>query len=69
MQIIKSLFFNIFLYLGIIFVFILAIPTLIMPSKFALLCGKFLAYYIIFILKILLNTEVIFSRARKLEKS
>jgi 1-acyl-sn-glycerol-3-phosphate acyltransferase len=68
MQIIKSLFFNIFLYLGIIFVFILAIPTLIMPSKFALLCGKFLAYYIIFILKILLNTEVIFHGLENLKK-
>ncbi len=68
MQIIKSLFFNIFLYLGIIFIFILAIPTLIMPSKFALLCGKFLAYYIIFILKILLNTKVIFHGLENLKK-
>ena len=60
MQFIKSIFFNIFLYLGIILVLILAIPTLFLPSRFALYCGKFLAYYIILILKIFLNTRVIF---------
>ena len=43
MQFIKSLVFNIFLYIGIILVFILAIPTLILPAKFTLYCGKFLA--------------------------
>ena len=60
MQFIKSLVFNIFLYVGIILVFILAIPTLILPAKFTLYCGKFLAYYIILILKLFLNTKVIF---------
>jgi len=60
MQFIRSLIFNIFLYLGIILVLILAIPTLFLPAKFALYCGKFLAYYIILILKIFLNTKVIF---------
>jgi len=33
MQFIKSLIFNIFLYFGLIFIFILAIPTLILPNK------------------------------------
>ena len=69
MQFIKSLFFNIFLYTGIILVFILAIPTLILPSKFALYCGKFLAYYIILILNFFLNTRVIFHGLENLNKT
>jgi 1-acyl-sn-glycerol-3-phosphate acyltransferase len=68
MQFIKSLVFNIFLYVGIILVFILAIPTLILPSKFALYCGKFLAYYIILILRLILNTRVIFHGLKNLKK-
>ena len=56
MQFIKSLVFNIFLYSGIIVVLITAIPTLLLPAKFALYCGKFLAYYIILLLKIFLKT-------------
>ena len=60
MQFIKSLIFNIFLYVGIILVFILAIPTLILPAKFTLYCGKFLAYYIILILRLVLSTRVVF---------
>ncbi len=68
MQFIKSLIFNIFLYAGIILIFILAIPTLILPVKFTLFCGKFLAYYIIFILRLFLNTKVIFHGLENLKK-
>ena len=68
MQLIKSLVFNIFLYVGIILVFILAIPTLILPVKFTLYCGKFLAYYIILILRLFLNTKVIFHGLQNLQK-
>tara|TARA_B110000027_G_scaffold126411_1_gene144732 strand:+ start:62 stop:769 length:708 start_codon:yes stop_codon:yes gene_type:complete len=68
MQFIKSLFFNFFLYSGIILVFVLAIPTLILPNKFTLYCGKFLAYYIILILKLFLNTKVIFHGLENLKK-
>ena len=68
MQFIKSLVFNLFLYLGIIIVFFLAIPTLILPNKFTLLCGKFLAYYIIFILKLFLNTKVVYHGIENLKK-
>ena len=68
MQFIKSLIFNFFLYLGIIFVFLIAIPTLILPSKLTLYCGKFLAYYIIFILRVILNTKVIFHGKENLKK-
>ena len=68
MQFIKSLFFNSFLYIGIIVIFILAIPTLILPAKFTLYCGKFLAYYIILILRLFLNTKVIFHGRENLKK-
>ena len=68
MQFLKSLIFNIFLYSGIIIVFFLAIPTLLLPNKFALYCGKFLAYYIILILKIILNTNVVFHGLENLKK-
>ena len=71
MRFIKSLFFNILLYFGIILVFILALPTLILPAKYTLYCGKFLAYYLILILRLVLNTKVIFhglENLRKVEK-
>jgi|TARA_B110000027_G_scaffold23408_1_gene25325 1-acyl-sn-glycerol-3-phosphate acyltransferase len=68
MQFIRSFIFNIFLYSGIILVLILAIPTLFLPAKFALFCGKFLAYYIILILKIFLNTKVFFHGLENLKK-
>jgi 1-acyl-sn-glycerol-3-phosphate acyltransferase len=69
MQFLKSLFFNLFLYLGIILVFILAIPTLFLPSKFTLYFGKILAYYIIIILRIILNTKVVFHGLENLKKT
>ncbi len=68
MQFIRSLIFNFFLYLGIILVLISAIPTLLLPAKLILYCGKFLAYYIIFILRIFLNTKVIFHGLGNLKK-
>ena len=68
MQFVRSLIFNIFLYLGIIFVLIFAIPTLFLPPRFALSCGKFLAYYIILILRVFLNTRVIFHGLENLKK-
>jgi len=68
MQFIKSLFFNFFLYIGIIIVFVAALPTLILPAKFTLYCGKFLAYYIILLLRLILNTKVIFHGLENLQK-
>ena len=68
MQFIKSLVFNIFLYLGLIVIFILAIPTLILPDKFTLFFGKLSASYIVFLLKIILNTNVIFHGLENLKK-
>ena len=64
MQFLKSLIFNIFLYLGLIAIFILAIPTLFLPEKFTLFSAK----YIIFLLKIILNTKVEFHGLDNLKK-
>jgi 1-acyl-sn-glycerol-3-phosphate acyltransferase len=64
----RSLLFNIFLYFGIILVFILAFPTLFLPNRFTLYFGKFLANYIIWILKIFLNTKVIYHGLDNLNK-
>ena len=58
MLLIRSLLFNFFLYAGIIFIFLIAFPALFLPSKVTLLFGKFLGYYVIFILRIFLNTKV-----------
>tara|TARA_B100001093_G_scaffold105788_1_gene98097 strand:- start:6 stop:713 length:708 start_codon:yes stop_codon:yes gene_type:complete len=68
MQFIKSLIFNIFLYLGLILIFILAIPTLIMPNRFTIFFGKLSAQYIVLLLKIVMNTKVIFHGEENLKK-
>ena len=43
MQLLRLIVFNILFYFVIFFVFILAIPTLILPNKTTLICGKILA--------------------------
>ena len=58
MLFLRSLLFNFFLYIGITFIFLIAIPTLFLPSKFTLLFGKFLGHYVILIVRIFLNTRV-----------
>ena len=68
MLLIRSLIFNIFLYVGLILIFILAIPTLILPSKFTIFFGRVSAKYLVFILKIILNTKVIFHGVENLKK-
>ena len=68
MQLIRSLIFNIFLYVGLMIIFILAIPTLILPSKFTLFFGRVSAKYIVLILRIILNTKVIFHGIENLKK-
>jgi 1-acyl-sn-glycerol-3-phosphate acyltransferase len=60
MLLFRSLLFNIFLYTGIVFIFLIAIPTLFLPQKFTLTFGKFLGHYVVFIIKIFLNTKVEF---------
>ena len=68
MQFIRSLIFNLFLFSGIILIYILAIPTLLLPSKFTLFFGKILAHYIILILRIFLNTKIIYHGLENLKK-
>ena len=68
MQLIRSLIFNIFLYVGLIIIFILAIPTLFLPSKFTIFFGRLSAKYIVLILRIILNTKVIFHGVENLKK-
>ena len=58
MQFLRSLLFNIFLYTGIILVFLIALPTLFLPPIFTLMFGKFLGHYVIFIVRLFLNTKV-----------
>jgi len=68
MQFLKSLIFNIFLYAGLVTIFILAIPTLFLPDKFTLFFGRLSAKYIVFLLKIILNTKVVFHGLVNLKK-
>jgi 1-acyl-sn-glycerol-3-phosphate acyltransferase len=58
MLLLKSLVFNLFLYTGIVAVFLIALPSLLLPPKFTLLFGKLLGHYVIFIVKFFLNTKI-----------
>tara|TARA_Y100000590_G_scaffold336379_1_gene383047 strand:- start:406 stop:1113 length:708 start_codon:yes stop_codon:yes gene_type:complete len=60
MLLLRSLLFNFFLYTGIVVVFLIALPSLLLPPKITLLFGKFLGHYVVFIVKIFLNTKVEF---------
>ena len=69
MLLIRSLLFNFFLYVGIIFVFVIAIPALFLPTKITLLFGKFLGHYVVFIVKIFLSTKVEFKGIENIPNS
>ena len=69
MLLLRSLLFNIFLYLGIVFVFLVALPTLLLPSRFTLYFGKFLGGYVVLIVKIFLSTKVEFRGINNIPKS
>ena len=60
MSLLRSLLFILFLYTGIIVVFLIAMPALFLPTKITLLFGKFLGHYVVFVVKIFLNTKVEF---------
>ena len=68
MQFIRSILFTILFYLTLILVFIIAIPTLILPSKFTIFFGRLSAKYIVLILRLILNTKVIFHGVENLKK-
>mgnify|MGYP001282908940 CR=1 FL=1 len=69
MSLIRSLLFNLFLYAGIVFVFLIALPALVLPAKITLLFGKFLGHYVIFVVKIFLNTKVEFKGIENIPKT
>ena len=69
MLFLRSLLFNLVLYTGIILVFLIALPTLFLPPKFTLLFGKFLGHYVVFIVKIFLNTKVEFKGIENIPKN
>ena len=69
MLLVRSLLFNFFLYAGIIFVFVIAIPALFLPTKITLLFGKFLGHYVVFIVKIFLSTKVEFKGIENIPKN
>ncbi len=68
MQFIRSLLFTILFYLILILVFILALPTLILPRKTTLICGKILAHIIISLLRFILGIKVTFYGIENLKK-
>ena len=55
MPLLRSLLFNIFFYTGVIVVFLIALPALILPAKITLIFGKILGHYVVFIVRIFLN--------------
>jgi len=69
MLLLRSLLFNLFLYSGIIIVFLIAIPSLFLPAKITLLFGKFLGHYVVFIVRFFLNTKVEFKGLENIPKS
>ena len=69
MLLVRSLLFNFFLYAGIIFVFVIAIPALFLPTKITLIFGKFLGHYVVFIVKVFLNTGVEFKGIENIPKN
>tara|TARA_Y100000590_G_C15559994_1_gene954352 strand:- start:240 stop:947 length:708 start_codon:yes stop_codon:yes gene_type:complete len=69
MHFLRSLLFNIFLYTGIVIVFLIACPALFLPAKVTLLFGKFLGYYVVFIVRIFLNTKVEFRGIENIPKT
>jgi len=69
MPILRSLLFNFFIYAGIILVFLIALPSLFLPTKITLLFGKFLGHYVIIIVRIFLNTKVEFKGIENIPKT
>ena len=64
----RSLLFNIFLYLGIALASVVATLFLFFKDKYVLFLGRFLSHYVIWILKIFLNTKIEFKGLENLKK-
>ena len=69
MLLLRSLLFNLFLYAGIVTVFLIALPTLFLPPQFALFFGKCLGHYVVFIVRIFLGTKVEFKGVNNIPKT
>ncbi len=69
MQFLRSLVFNVFLFSGLIFIFIFAIPTLFLPSKWTLFFGRISAKYIVILMRVVLNTKVFYNGTENLKKT
>tara|TARA_Y100000590_G_scaffold306331_1_gene345598 strand:- start:18 stop:725 length:708 start_codon:yes stop_codon:yes gene_type:complete len=69
MLLLRSLLFNFFLYTGITVVFLIALPSLFLPPKITLIFGKFLGYYVVFIVRIFLSTKVEFKGIENIPKT
>ena len=69
MLLLKSLLFNLFLYLGITIVFLIALKSLFLPSKITLIFGKFLGHYVVFIVRFFLNTKIEFKGTENIPKT
>ena len=64
----RSLLFNIFLYLGIALASVVASLFLFFKDQYVLFLGRFLSHYVIWILKIFLNTKIEFKGLENLKK-
>ena len=69
MSLLRSLLFNLFLYTGIVAVFLIALPALVLPTKITLLFGKFLGHYVVLIVRIFLNTKIEFRGLHNIPKN
>jgi len=69
MLLLRSLLFNLFLYTGIVVVFLIALPALFLHQKITLIFGKFLGHYVVFIVRIFLNTKVEFKGTENIPKN
>ena len=69
MLLLRSLLFNIFFYAGIVTVFLIALPTLFLPSQLTLFFGKCLGHYVVFIVRIFLGTKVEFKGVNNIPKT
>ena len=69
MLLLRSLLFNLFLYAGIVAVFLIALPTLFLPPQFTLFFGKCLGHYVVFIVRIFLGTKVEFKGVNNIPKT
>jgi len=69
MHFLRSLLFNLFLYAGIVVVFLIALPSLLLPVKITLLFGKFLGHYVVFVVRVFLTTKVEFKGIENIPKT